>query len=81
MSRSSPCVCACPTVGAEVVAAPDAENKPDFGASFEVPNKLLEDVSVLVGCPKSDVPGVVEACDPNLGGMGVEVGVVDSGDC
>jgi hypothetical protein len=57
------------------------ENPLGLGVSVGVPNKPLDGgVSVLVACPKSEVPGV-EVAKLNLDGAGVVVGVVDSWDC
>lgn len=60
---------------------PNRENPPSFGVSVGVPNKPVEGVSVLVACPKSEVPGVDDVAKLNLEGPGVVVGVVDSWGC
>lgn len=62
----------------EVLELPEDSNPPAFGVSFDVTNKLLDGVSVLVAGPKEDVPGVDDVGKLNLEGAGVDVGVVDS---
>lgn len=59
---------------------PNREKPLGFGVSFGVLNKPPDGVSVLVACPKSEVPGV-DVAKLNLDGPGVVVGVVDSWLC